>query len=50
MSLMRRAVSLVIVGLSIAAAGCLVGPNYRRPSADVPASFRGGPAAPPTEA
>src|SRR5262249_49830498 len=37
---MRGIPTILIVGVSMAAAGCLVGPDYRRPSVDVPSSFR----------
>ena len=43
---MRRALALAAIGLL--AAGCTVGPDYRRPEAPVPGEYRGlGPANPP---
>jgi multidrug efflux system outer membrane protein len=37
---MRRISTSLIVAVSMSAAGCLVGPDYKRPSVDVPRSFR----------
>ena len=43
---MRRALALAAIGLL--AAGCTVGPDYRRPEATLPVEYRGlGPANPP---
>ena len=43
----RRAVLIVVTGLSV---GCAVGPNYKRPAAPVPNSFRAPTPLPPGEA
>jgi len=37
---MGRIQTLFVMAVSMAAAGCLVGPDYKRPSVDVPGSFR----------
>lgn len=37
----RSALLLAFLGLAVLLAGCTVGPNYRRPLVDVPASYRG---------
>jgi outer membrane protein, multidrug efflux system len=36
---------LIVLALAITVTGCTVGPNYRRPAIDPPATFRGTPAA-----
>ena len=41
MKLTRHIQALLSVALCLGAAGCLLGPNYKRPSVDVPAGFRG---------
>jgi len=41
MRLSRPIQALFSVVLCLAAAGCLLGPNYKRPPVDVPAGFRG---------
>jgi outer membrane protein, multidrug efflux system len=37
----RFYVTLLFVGVVLSATGCTVGPNYKRPAADVPTSYRG---------
>jgi multidrug efflux system outer membrane protein len=46
----RHTAALLGVALSIAAAGCLVGPNYKRPPVDVPSAYRAETPAPATDA
>jgi len=41
--MMPRVLSISITALAVAAGGCILGPNYRRPPADVPDAFRGQP-------
>lgn len=40
--------SFVLAGLTVFLSGCMVGPNYKRPSVAAPSQFRGGPADPAT--
>lgn len=41
-----RARGFLLAGLTALLAGCMVGPNYKRPAVPAPSQFRGGPANP----
>lgn len=43
-----RNISCGVVAISLVAAGCAVGPNYRTPTTVMPNSFYAGPTSPPT--
>jgi multidrug efflux system outer membrane protein len=43
----RAGLPSIALAASLAAAGCLTGPNYKRPPIDTPAAFRGAPAEAP---
>ena len=44
---MRRSRAIVAVVVAVAISGCTVGPNYKRPSVDTPATYRAAPASDP---
>jgi multidrug efflux system outer membrane protein len=46
----RSGLASIALIASLASAGCLTGPNYKRPPVDAPAAFRGAPAGTPAAA